>query len=829
MNEGDEDEEDVPVYFYLEESTGYMQPTLSFLAALHTIISFICIIGYNCLKIPLVIFKREKELARKLEFDGLYITEQPEDDDIKGQWDRLVLNTPSFPNNYWDKFVKRKVLDKYGDIYGRERIAELLGVDLASLDVSQQHEKKQEEPDNSVFAWVTSIDIKYQIWKFGVVFTDGTFLYLCWYLIMSLLGHYNNFFFACHLLDIAMGVKTLRTILSSVTHNGKQASAEKDLNMVVYLYTVVAFNFFRKFYNKSEDEDEPDMKCDDMMTCYLFHMYVGVRAGGGIGDEIEDPAGDEYELYRVVFDITFFFFVIVILLAIIQGLIIDAFGELRDQQEQVKEDMETKCFICGIGSDYFDTTPHGFETHTFDEHNLANYMFFLMYLINKDETEHTGQNIPAEWGLGQSIKTHIKPRAFHSSCPQMFLSEPGYTDCYHERLWDPSWDAQDVCQWLNVLKKVKKSVLSPLSPCKRHQVPPLRITLNDLVPNQIMDKDPPTPSVSNTEAPSSGPVTCGSPREKADSASTVSALLSILHEQEMTETVHDTDGHGYLATFIGKNGRFVILRVHSHGLITIDLQCYEEDNITQLDNLLNALEKKLTLLLKGNITRIKRLPALVRGAKVDRYWPTADGRLMEYDIDQVLYEEDSAYQNIKILRSQQYGNILVLNGDVNLAESDLPYTEAIMGNGKEDYAGKEKVIDGCKTHMRKTCGNILDNLKGDCYQILVEDCVPVLKKYVQEGRTFDYIINDLTAVPISTEPEEDSTWEFLRLILDLSIKILHPTGKYFTQGNSVNLTEALSSYEEQLGKLSCPVDFSKEVVCVPSYMELYPFITFLSF
>ncbi|KAJ8362154.1 hypothetical protein AAFF_G00392820 [Aldrovandia affinis] len=44
--------------------------------------------------VPLVIFKREKELARKLEFDGHYVTEQPEDDDIKGQWDRLVLNTP---------------------------------------------------------------------------------------------------------------------------------------------------------------------------------------------------------------------------------------------------------------------------------------------------------------------------------------------------------------------------------------------------------------------------------------------------------------------------------------------------------------------------------------------------------------------------------------------------------------------------------------------------------------------------------------------------------------------------------------------------------------
>ncbi|OBS73829.1 hypothetical protein A6R68_15633 [Neotoma lepida] len=229
----------IAVHYVLEESSGYMEPTLRILAILHTVISFFCIIGYYCLKVPLVIFKREKEVARKLEFDGLYITEQPSEDDIKGQWDRLVINTQ-----------------------------------------------------------LNSIDVKYQMWKLGVVFTDN---------------------------------------------------------------------------------------------CYMFHMYVGVRAGGGIGDEIEDPAGDEYEIYRIIFDITFFFFVIVILLAIIQGLIIDAFGELRDQQEQVKEDMETKCFICGIGNDYFDTVPHGFETHTLQEHNLANYLFFLMYLINKDETEHTGQ------------------------------------------------------------------------------------------------------------------------------------------------------------------------------------------------------------------------------------------------------------------------------------------------------------------------------------------------------------------------------------------------------------------------------------------------------
>ncbi|XP_046723500.1 spermine synthase [Silurus meridionalis] len=341
----------------------------------------------------------------------------------------------------------------------------------------------------------------------------------------------------------------------------------------------------------------------------------------------------------------------------------------------------------------------------------------------------------------------------------------------------------------------------------------------------------------------------------ADHSATVRGLQSIFQEQEMTETVHDTEGHGYLATFIGKNGRLAILRLHSHGLVTFDLQCSERDDLAQVDNLLDALEKKLKSLLHGTLQRVKRLPALRRGGEVDRYWPTADGRLIEYDIDEVLFDKDSAYQNIKILHSHQFGNILILNGDVNLAESDLPYTQAIMGNGREHYAGKEililgggdggilfeavklkpkmitmveidqMVIDACSKHMRKTCGNVLDNLKGDCYEVLVEDCVPILKKFVEEGRTFDYVINDLTAIPISTAPEEESTWEFLRLILDLSIKVLRPSGKYFSQGNCVNLTEALSEYEGLLRKLSSKVDFSKEVVCVPSYLELWMFYT----
>jgi ryanodine receptor 2 len=58
----------------------------------HAIVSLCMLIAYYNLKVPLALFKREKEVARRLEFDGLYLSEQPEDDDFNGHWDKLVIS-----------------------------------------------------------------------------------------------------------------------------------------------------------------------------------------------------------------------------------------------------------------------------------------------------------------------------------------------------------------------------------------------------------------------------------------------------------------------------------------------------------------------------------------------------------------------------------------------------------------------------------------------------------------------------------------------------------------------------------------------------------------
>ncbi|XP_064536233.1 ryanodine receptor isoform X10 [Drosophila montana] len=382
--DGDFEADDIPELVHVDEDFFYMEHVLRIAACLHSLVSLAMLIAYYHLKVPLAIFKREKEIARRLEFDGLFIAEQPEDDDFKSHWDKLVISAKSFPVNYWDKFVKKKVRQKYSETYDFDSISNLLGMEKSAFTA-------QESEETGILRYIMNIDWRYQVWKAGVTFTDNAFLYSLWYFSFSVMGNFNNFFFAAHLLDVAVGFKTLRTILQSVTHNGKQlVLTVMLLTIIVYIYTVIAFNFFRKFYIQEED-DEVDKKCHDMLTCFVFHLYKGVRAGGGIGDEIGDPVGDDYEVYRIIFDITFFFFVIVILLAIIQGLIIDAFGELRDQLESVKDNMESNCFICGMGKDFFDIVPHGFDTHVQKEHNLANYMFFLMHLINKPDTEYTGQ------------------------------------------------------------------------------------------------------------------------------------------------------------------------------------------------------------------------------------------------------------------------------------------------------------------------------------------------------------------------------------------------------------------------------------------------------
>ena len=90
--DGDEDEDDPDEYVHVNEQFYYLDYVIRMLGMTHAFLSFCMLIAYYNLKVPLAVFKREKEVARRLEFDGLYLVEQPEDDDVKAHWDKLVIS-----------------------------------------------------------------------------------------------------------------------------------------------------------------------------------------------------------------------------------------------------------------------------------------------------------------------------------------------------------------------------------------------------------------------------------------------------------------------------------------------------------------------------------------------------------------------------------------------------------------------------------------------------------------------------------------------------------------------------------------------------------------
>ncbi|KAI5643996.1 spermine/spermidine synthase domain-containing protein [Phthorimaea operculella] len=297
----------------------------------------------------------------------------------------------------------------------------------------------------------------------------------------------------------------------------------------------------------------------------------------------------------------------------------------------------------------------------------------------------------------------------------------------------------------------------------------------------------------------------------------------------------------------GKKGSTVSVRLFDRGLVTVNIEYYKDENEEPLINSKSESELQSQLEKYISVIKCQVYPPLKR-CLFGRYYPTSDRRLLEYDIDGVVFDKQSPFQRVQIVHSKSLGNMLVLDGLQNISEADLIYTETLMQRGKENYEGKEIVILGggdgallyellkekpkhvwmleldemvmkaCNQHLRPICGDVLETRKGPNYEIIVEDCMLTVNKFIAEGKKVDYIFGDLTDVPISEEACGE-LWEFMITILNASFKILKPDGKFMTHGNGATSSESLDLYEAELKKLNPPVSFTRAKAFVPSFYE----------
>ena len=112
---------------------------------------------------------------------------------------------------------------------------------------------------------------------------------------------------------------------------------------------------------------------------------------------------------RVVYDLLFFFIVIIIVLNLIFGVIIDTFADLRSEKQQKELILKNTCFICGLNRSAFDNKTVSFEEHIKHEHNMWHYLYFIVLVRVKDPTEFTGPEsyvymmvkVKDSWSLGR--------------------------------------------------------------------------------------------------------------------------------------------------------------------------------------------------------------------------------------------------------------------------------------------------------------------------------------------------------------------------------------------------------------------------------------------
>lgn len=271
---------------------------------------------------------------------------------------------------------------------------------------------------------------------------DVEFLYHLLYLIICSLGVFVHvFFYSLLLFDLVYREETLLNVIKSVTRNGRSIVLTAVLALIlVYLFSIVGYIFFKDDFilavdripNKTLEHgasmvgeflsggvcqkengencsteatmdasltiqpsavviEDKERTCDSLLMCIVTVLSHGLRSGGGVGDVLRKPSKEE-PLFaaRVIYDLLFFFMVIIIVLNLIFGVIIDTFADLRSEKQKKEEILKTTCFICGLERDKFDNKTVTFEEHIKVEHNMWHYLFFIVLVKVKDSTEYTG-------------------------------------------------------------------------------------------------------------------------------------------------------------------------------------------------------------------------------------------------------------------------------------------------------------------------------------------------------------------------------------------------------------------------------------------------------
>jgi hypothetical protein len=292
--------------------------------------------------------------------------------------------------------------------------------------------------------WVKSCE------EFGAGFTALTELENFVPFVMMYFAIHGMFrFYMCSLLllDVIFLNERLKNVIRAVTYTATDLAVTFILMaFVVFIFTSFGmYEFGEMIWYESDEfqavqmDDEGDFNkgvihsrdddgaafslCPNLAVCFLEFFDSGLRSGDIVDAAFDDLTyRDNIMGYfgRIVFGLSFFLVIGVILFDIVTGIIIDKFGELREQTATRLEKIKNSTFIADIERSTCDENGLDFDDINAHDQDMWNYVYLMAYLEFKDEDEYTG----AESMIAEAIEK-----------------------------WDISWMPQKMC-WAMQLKKI---------------------------------------------------------------------------------------------------------------------------------------------------------------------------------------------------------------------------------------------------------------------------------------------------------------------------------------------------------------------------------------
>jgi len=134
--------------------------------------------------------------------------------------------------------------------------------------------------------------------------------------------------------------------------------------------------------------------CNSLLECFFLFLHMGFLGGAGIpGDGLladeQFRYNEDGSVWKVLFDLMFWVIVTILLLNCVFGIMLDTFAALREKHDETYDQLTNYCFICCLHRSEFSSQTE-FALHEQHEHNMLDYVSFIMYVECAKETARNG-------------------------------------------------------------------------------------------------------------------------------------------------------------------------------------------------------------------------------------------------------------------------------------------------------------------------------------------------------------------------------------------------------------------------------------------------------